>query len=130
MKKLIILITVVVAMTIDTKAQSTFDSWPELKAFHSVMSATFHPAEEGNLKPIREKSDELAAKAAKLQNALVPEQFNKPAIKASIKKLAAESKALNQMIKKKAKDAVILKSLTALHDRFHEIVGLCRDEKH
>ncbi|RZJ86372.1 MAG: hypothetical protein EOO20_18430 [Chryseobacterium sp.] len=130
MKKLIILITVVVAMTIDTKAQGTFDSWPELKAFHSVMSATFHPAEEGNLKPIREMSDELAAKATKLQNALDPEQFNKPAIKASVKKLAAESKALNQMIKKKAKDAVILKSLIALHDRFHEIVGLCRDEKH
>ncbi|RZM24949.1 MAG: hypothetical protein EOO88_21090, partial [Pedobacter sp.] len=29
-----------------------------------------------------------------------------------------------------SKDEVILKQLTALHDRFHEIVGLCRDENH
>lgn len=130
MKHFFIICFTMVAMAINTKAQSTFDTWPELKAFHNVMSATFHPAEEGNLKPIKAQSADLSAKANKLQLSLTPKEFDKPAINASVKKLALESKALDQLIKKKAKDAVILKKLTALHDRFHEIVGLCKEEKH
>lgn len=130
MKKQFILCIALVALAFTSKAQSTFDAWPELKAFHNIMSATFHPAEEGNLKPIKAQSANLAAKANKLQTSLIPAEFNKPAIKTSVKKLAAESKALDILIKKKAKDAVILKNLTALHNRFHEIVGLCKEEKH
>lgn len=130
MKKQIILCFALVALAITTKAQSTFDTWPELKAFHNIMSATFHPAEEGNLKPIKAQSADLATKADKLQRSLFPTEYNKPAIQTSVKKLAAESKALNVLIQKKAKDPIILKSLTALHDRFHEIVGLCKEEKH
>lgn len=130
MKRILILCLFVAAATNYAKAQNTFDTWPELKAFHNVMSATFHPAEDGNLKPIKQKSSELATKAAKLQNSLMPKVYDTPAIKASIKKLVMESRALDQLVKKKAKDAVILKSLTALHDRFHEIVGLCKEEKH
>jgi Tfp pilus assembly protein PilO len=130
MKKQLILCFALVALAFTTKAQSTFDAWPELKAFHTVMSATFHPAEEGNLKPIKAQSADLAAKAAKLQNSLPPKEFSKPTIIAAVKKLATESKALDLLIKKKAKDAIILKNLTALHNRFHEIVGLCKEEKH
>jgi hypothetical protein len=37
-------------------AQSTFDKWPAIKEFHDVMSETFHPAEEGNLAPIKLRS--------------------------------------------------------------------------
>jgi hypothetical protein len=130
MKKQLILCFALVALAISTKAQSTFDKWPELKAFHNIMSTTFHPAEEGNLKPIKEKSTELAESAAKLQTSLMPKEFNTTAIKASVKKLATESKTLDALIKKKPSDAIILKNLTALHNRFHEIVGLCKEEKH
>ena len=41
------------------KAQSTFDKWPAIKEFHSVMSQTFHPSEEGNLEPIKARSEEM-----------------------------------------------------------------------
>ena len=47
-------------------AQSTFDKWPAIKEFHAVMSATFHPAEEGNLGPVKLRSQELYDKAAVL----------------------------------------------------------------
>ncbi|SER88150.1 hypothetical protein [Pedobacter rhizosphaerae] len=130
MKKILILFSFVLAMTAQTNAQTIFDSWPELKAFHSVMSDTFHSAEEGNLNRIKQKSAELTAKASKMQNSLIPKAYKTPAIKASIEKLYMESKVLDQQVKSKEKDAVILKSLTALHDRFHEIVGLCREKNH
>ncbi len=40
-----------------------FDDWPALKDFHKVMSQTFHPSEEGNLQPIKERSGEMTQKA-------------------------------------------------------------------
>lgn len=130
MKKLIFLFLLIGFASIDAKSQSMFDAWPELKAFHGVMSSTFHPAEEGNLAPIKERSQELALKAEKLQGSVLPKDFDKPAIRTSLKKLAVESRALDKLVSKKPKDEVILKSLTALHDRFHEVVGLCKDEHH
>ena len=33
--------------------------WKEMQNFHSLISATFHPSEEGNLKPLKAKSDSL-----------------------------------------------------------------------
>ncbi len=130
MKKQIILCFALVALANTTKSQTAFETWPELKAFHNIMSATFHPAEEGNLKPIKAQSTDLVSKANKLQTSLIPAEFNTPAIKASVKKLTAESKSLDNLINKKANDPIILEKLTALHSRFHEIIGLCEEEKH
>ncbi len=44
-------------------------AWKELDEYHSVMAKTFHPAEEGNLKPVMTRSGELVAKAVALQKA-------------------------------------------------------------
>lgn len=111
-------------------AQSIFDQWAELKTFHSVMSETFHPAEEGKLEPIKTRSGEMVDKAKALAKSKIPTQFNKPNMPDVLKRLQLGSKALNKMVKKGKSDAEITKSLTALHDVFHEIVGLCRDVKH
>ncbi|GAB4188915.1 MAG: hypothetical protein OHK0057_07100 [Thermoflexibacter sp.] len=114
----------------NTYAQSIFDQWAELKDFHGVMSATFHPAEEGKLEPIKMRSREMEEKANTLAKSVIPAQFDTPAVKRAVKKLQKDSKVLNRMIKnKKASDSEITKSLSALHDVFHEIVGLCKNEK-
>ena len=112
-------------------AQSIFDKWAELKSFHGVMSQTFHPAEEGKLEPIKTRSGEMAEKAQVLAKATIPTEFATPAIKKAVKKLQKDSKALDKLVKgKKASDEEITKSLSALHDIFHEIVGLCKNENH
>lgn len=104
-----------------------FDDWPEIKEFHKVMSQTFHPAEEGNLEPIKTRSKELWEKAEALNKKPIPAEFNKKEIKAAVKKLATDSKKLHEMIQKKVPDDKIKKSLSDLHDVFHTIVGLCSD---
>ena len=38
-----------------SKSSST-ENWKELKEFHKVMAQTFHPMEEGDYKPIRQRS--------------------------------------------------------------------------
>jgi Skp family chaperone for outer membrane proteins len=110
-------------------AQSTFDKWPAINEFHQVISQTFHPAEEGNLEPIKTRSEELMNKAANVLKSNIPAEFATAPILASAEKLQLKSKALHKMVQAKASDAEITKSLTELHDVFHEIVGLCTEKK-
>lgn len=120
---------VALLLTAGYAAEMKPGSWAELKGYHSVMSTTFHPAEEGKLEPIKTRSAELAAAASAWLKSTPPAEFNKPAILAKLKLLDTESAALDALIKsKKASDAEITAALTKLHDRFHEIVGACSDE--
>ena len=105
------------------------DQWAELESYHEIMSQTFHPAEEGKLEPIRKLAGELAARSQKWLASTPPKIYDTPNIKAILVKLNAESKALADSIAKGAKDEQIKTDLTALHDRFHEIMGACREEK-
>ena len=61
MKKIIALsVALMVAATFASAQQKAAENWTELKAFHEVMSQTFHPAEKGDLKPIRARAGEIA----------------------------------------------------------------------
>ena len=110
-------------------AQSTFEKWPAIKEFHEVMSQTFHPAEEGNFAPIKARSEEMMTKATKVVKSDIPKEFKTEAIIASAGKLETKSTALHKLVTSGATNEVIFKSLNDLHDTFHEIVGLCADEK-
>ncbi len=113
------------------QAQSIFDKWAALKDFHSVMSQTFHPSEEGNLAPIKARSEEMTEKANLLAKSAVPTEFKTVQIQAAVKKMQKDSKAIDKLVKnKKSTDAQITKALADLHDVFHEIVGLCKHENH
>ena len=126
--KLVLVITLIfIANTVS--AQSTFEKWPAIKGFHEVMSETFHPAEEGNLAPIKARSEEMMNKAAQLLKTEIPAEFRTNAIIASAERLQLKSKALNKLVKSNAADLAIVKSITDLHDTFHEIVGLCTETK-
>ncbi|TDD77478.1 hypothetical protein [Flavobacterium caseinilyticum] len=127
LKTFLVLALIVVANTVS--AQSTFDKWPTIKEFHEVMSQTFHPAEEGNLAPIKARSEEMMNKAAMLLKSDIPTEFRTDAILASAERLQIKSKALHKLIMSNGSDAAIVKSITDLHDTFHEIVGLCSDAK-
>ena len=105
------------------------DQWAELENYHEIMSQTFHPAEEGKLEPIRKLAGELANRSQKWLASTPPKVYDTPNIKAILVKLNAETKALADAIAKGAKDEQIKTDLTALHDRFHEIMGACRDER-
>ncbi|MBG6187364.1 hypothetical protein [Flavobacterium sp. CAN_S2] len=127
LKTFLVLAFIVVANSVS--AQSTFDKWPAIKEFHEVMSQTFHPAEEGNLAPIKARSEEMMNKAAMLLKSDIPTEFRTDAILASAERLQLKSKALHKLVKSNGTDTAIVKSITDLHDTFHEIVGLCSDAK-
>lgn len=123
MKKLGIIIALFVANF--SFAQAPVE-WKEKDDFHKVMAATFHPMEEGNYNPIKERSQEMYDKAVAWQKSVVPAGVDKKKAKKVLKKLVQESKELNDKIKKGTTDAEIKDDLTGLHDIFHELAGLCK----
>jgi len=119
----------IAAFTTNASAQSKFDAWPQLKDFHKVMSQTFHPVEEGNFEPIKTRIGEMVEKANALTTTPIPAEFNAKKVKKACAKLAKDSKKLQKQIAGGATDDEIKTSLTALHDVFHTIVGLCSEEE-
>jgi len=113
------------------QAQSIFEQWPALDDFHEVMADTYHASEEGDLAPLRARSAEMAEKARLLAQADIPADFDAPEIAAAARQLKKDSKKLHKQVAKgKAEDAELIAELASLHDVFHRIVGLCRDEEH
>lgn len=99
--------------------------WAELDDYHTTMAMTFHPAEEGNLKPLLEQSGELAKKAKMLKKSAIPADYQKEGVKTSIELLAKESVSLDKMVKAQKPEAELKKAIFALHDRFHEVMEKC-----
>lgn len=99
--------------------------WPELDDYHTVMAKTFHPAEEGDLKPLYANAEELAKHAEVLKKSAIPTNYQKAGVKESIELLEKESAALAKMVKKKKSEEELKKAIFALHDRFHEVMEKC-----
>jgi hypothetical protein len=129
MKKIACLLAVAFVLNASLHAQEKF-SWKEMGDFHTVMSETFHPSEEGKLAPIKSRIQEMVDKAVAWQKSTVPEGYDKNAVKKSLKKLVDGAKELNKLIKAKAADDVITKKLSSLHDLFHQVMEKGEKEEH
>ena len=129
MKKFACLFIASFALMTFTHAQEK-KTWKEMDDFHSVMSATFHPAEEGHLDPIKKRSQEMADKAVAWQKSTAPEGYDKQKVEASLKKLVKGTKELNNLVKAKSSDKAVKEKLAGLHDVFHEIMEKCEKENH
>ena len=127
MKKIFLLLTLFIS---GIAAQAQKAEWKEMKDFHAVMSATFHPAEENNLQPLKEKAAELEAKAKLWQQSAVPAGFNALVTKPILKKLLQQCKLIKKSVNNKKPDTVLKEEITAAHETFHEIMEKCREESH
>jgi hypothetical protein len=107
-------------------AQEKKVTWAEMKNFHSIMSATFHPAEEGNFTPIKEKAASLFAAAKVWQKSAIPDNFKEKETKEALKKLVIKCGAVDKGVQAGYSDENLKKILTEAHDIFHSIVGECQ----
>ena len=107
-----------------------FDDWQELKIFHKVMSQTYHPSEDGDLKPIKSRIGEMVTAASNLKASSIPAEFNRKEVVLAVAQLEKDSKKLQKLLQSGASDDTIKNSLSSLHDVFHQIIGLCSKEDH
>ena len=109
------------------QAQKTDKSvWKELKAFHGFMSSSFHPAEEGNFTPLKQKADSMLMAAKNWQSSPVPADFKPAETKAALAKLVAQCTEVKKAVDNKASNEVLMKQITEAHKVFHTLVGECR----
>ncbi|MBH2003161.1 MAG: hypothetical protein I8H66_00595 [Sphingobacteriia bacterium] len=106
--------------------------WKQMHDFHAVMSKTFHPAEEGNLKPARANAAELVAKAKTWQSSVAPAGYDAKVAQPILKKLVIACTDLEAGVKAKKSDKELTTLITATHEVFHELTEKCRPgaEKH
>ncbi len=102
-------------------------TWLEMENFHSVMSLSFHPAEDNNLKPVREKASALVNKAKEWQSSAAPKGFNGTVTAPILKKLVKQCNLIEVAVNKNKSDAELKKMITKAHDIFHEIKEKCRE---
>ena len=129
MKKFACLFIASFAMIAFGRAQEK-KTWKEMNDFHTVMSETFHPAEEGHLDPIKKRSQEMVDKAVAWQKSTAPEGYDKTKVDVSLKKLVQGTKELHNLVKAKSSNKMITDKLSSLHDIFHEIMEKCEKEDH
>lgn len=121
MKRIAALLIAFIVITVSAQAQKKA-KWNEMEEFHKVMSTTFHPAEDGNLEPIKTRSGEMLEKAIAWKNSTPPEGYDKKAMMPLLKDLVKGAKKLHKMVKKNATDKAITDKLSSLHDVFHDIM--------
>lgn len=104
--------------------------WKEMQAFHSVMSKTFHPAEEGKIQPVRDNAADLLAKAKTWKASAVPATLNKEQVTKSLENLVAKCEEIAKAVKAKKGDDDLKKLITEAHDVFHEVAEKCQPGDH
>ncbi|MEY2949631.1 MAG: hypothetical protein ACO388_08875 [Saprospiraceae bacterium] len=106
--------------------------WDEaMDSYHDVMAATFHPAEENNLAPLKERYKELADQSISWGEIAIPEKHQGKELENRLEELKSQSVALSEMVEGGSSDEDLKEAIIALHDVFHGIMGACKDgDKH
>lgn len=104
----------------------TASGWKELDAFHEVMAATWHPAKENDLKPIRAQADSLAASAKRWAASKVPAACDTKPIKDAIADVVTGSLKVTQLVTSRAADTELRSALHDVHERFEVVEKGCK----
>ncbi len=123
MKKL--LICLVMALPFALSAQGTSD-WKEQNVFHDLMSHTFHPSENGNLKPLKAKADSLVWSAKQWKASAIPSDFKPKETAEQLAKLVKQCAAIQSAVKAKKDDAALTAMIKEAHETFHTVVKECK----
>jgi hypothetical protein len=96
--------------------------WKQMDDFHTVMSKSYHPVEEGKFQPLMENAGMLVQKAIAWQASAVPNGYNVKEVKPKLKKLVSDCRAVQAAVKQKKSNEDLKAMITTAHNTFHEIM--------
>ena len=115
MKRCLLIAGIISLSVAAATAQSNTREWKEQTQFHGVMSRSFHPAEEGNYAPLKQKADSLVM-IAKLWNASpVPVGYKTKETKETLNKLVSKCTSVQLAVNEKKPDTDLKKLITDAH---------------
>ena len=128
MKSIVRLVVIMLAMipAISFAQTGKPAPWAELKTFHSFMSATFHPTEEGNFAPLKAKADSLLIAAKAWQASKIPADYKPEETKLTLDKLVQQCRMIAGAVAANAADEKLKVMIADAHEIFHKIVGECK----
>lgn len=104
-------------------------SWKEMDEFHTTLSATFHPAEEGQLQPVKDSASVLYSRAQTWLQSAVPAGYNASVTQPLITQLQIQADSLRANVERAVGDSVLTVEITRLHNIYHQIVEKCEENK-
>lgn len=122
----VIMLAMIPAISFAQTGKTTTAVWPEMKAFHALMASSFHPTEDGNFAPLKQKADSLLMAAKAWQASTIPVDYKPAETKATLDKLVQQCTVLAGAVKAKAADVKLKVLISDAHDIFHKIVGECK----
>ena len=127
MKRLIYSLIIITALLpFIGMAQNSTAPWPELKAFHSFMAASFHPTEDGNFKPLRKNADSMVITAKLWLASAIPPDYKPKLTKTTLEKLVKQCAEISKAVSDNMSDDKLKTMITNAHNTFHIIVEKCR----
>jgi hypothetical protein len=99
--------------------------WKEMKAFHEIMSTVYHPTEEGNFAPLKEKAIDLFKAAKVWRDSKVPSELMAEQTKAMLNKLLTKGREISSAVQLYTTDNELKVIIVAAHDMFHKIAVEC-----
>ena len=123
MKKILLYLVMAVPFVVTAQEKS---DWKEMSNFHTLMSTSFHPSEEGNLKPVKAKSDSLLMAARLWKASKVPAGYKPKETSETLAKLVKQLGELNTAVKAGKNDAALKGMIKEAHEIFHDIVEKCK----
>ena len=122
----VVMLAMILAMSFAQTGKATTAPWAELKAFHALMSKTFHPSEEGNFAPLKAKADSLLIAAKAWQASKIPADYKPEETQETLAKLVKQCNLIAGAVAAKADDIKLKVLIADAHDIFHKIVGECK----
>jgi len=126
MKRILLSLIMVIPFALTAQEKS---DWKEMNNFHTLMSTSFHPSEEGNLKPVKAKSDSLLNSAKIWKASKVPAGYKPKETSETLNRLIKQLAELNTAVKAGKDDTTLKAMIKEAHEIFHDIVEKCRDGK-
>ena len=122
----VIMLAMIPAISFAQTAKPASAPWIEMKAFHTLMAATFHPTEDGNFAPLKEKADSLLTAAKAWQASKIPADYKPTETKETLAKLVSQCTMIRDAVAAKAADVKLKVMIADAHETFHKIVGECK----
>jgi hypothetical protein len=126
MKKVNLLLFAFIMLLSTGFAQTQKTVWPEMNAFHSLMSTSFHAVEEGNYAPLKENAEQMYYASKKWMNSPVPANLKNTDVMSNVEKLLKQCNKIWSSVAKNASNETLKTMITAAHDTYHTIAGECQ----
>ena len=122
MKKIIIL-TAALWLSLLCIAQT--GTWKAFDNFHNMVSKTLHPIITGNVQPVKQNSGLLLTKVKAWQVSPVPKTVDTAVFKSQIAGLVKQCSDLDEAVKSKQSNAILITKANTVHETFHALLKAC-----